>query len=134
MIDASGEEELSDSDEEKPPAECPAHKPTKTKGGVMSDREVVENSIGFLFAGNETTATALSFTSYELALHPDIQEKLQSEIDNYFEDKPVSSRTPHTTSMHVYILSDYARPHYTSTVLCTGREPLHSCTRADISR
>ena len=90
MIDASGEEEESDSDEEKPPAECPAHKQTKTKGAVMTDDEIVANSFGFLFAGNETTASALSFASYLLALHPDVQEKLQSEIDDYFEEKPVS--------------------------------------------
>ena len=32
----------------------------------------------------------LAYTSYLLALNPDIQEKLQSEIDAYFEDKTVS--------------------------------------------
>ena len=89
MIEASGEE--GDSDEEEAPAECPAHKTTtKTAKGVMTDAEIVANSFGFLFAGNETTATTLSFVSYLLALNPDIQEKLQSEIDAYFEDKPVS--------------------------------------------
>ena len=92
MVEASGEE--GDSDEEKetePPAECPAHKATtKTAKGVMTDDEIVANSFGFLFAGNETTATTLSFVSYLLTLNPDIQEKLQSEIDAYFEDKPVS--------------------------------------------
>ena len=96
MIEASGEE--GDSDEEKettePPAECPAHNtiPTKTaKAAVMTDSEVYANAVGFLFAGNETTAMLLSYTSYLLALNPDIQEKLQSEIDAYYEDKPVSS-------------------------------------------
>jgi hypothetical protein len=93
MIDANGEESDSDGEREatQPPVECPAHKnkTTKTKF-MMSDEEVVANSIGFLFAGNETTAITLSFTSYELALNPDIQEKLQSEIDAYYEDKPVS--------------------------------------------
>ena len=92
MIEASGEDE-GDSDEEKetePPAECPAHKTaTKTAKGVMTDDEIVANSFGFLFAGNETTATTLSFASYLLALNPDVQEKLQSEIDAYFEDKAV---------------------------------------------
>lgn len=90
MIDATGEE--GDSDEEKdakPPTECPAHKPTKKKG-TMTDSEVLANAIGFLTAGNETTATTLAFASYALALHPDIQEKLQSEIDVYFDEKPVS--------------------------------------------
>ena len=102
MIEASGEE--GDSDEEKetsePPAECPAHNTilTKTaKAAVMTDSEVYANAVGFLFAGNETTAMMLSYTSYLLALNPDIQEKLQSEIDAHFEDKPVSL---YNTSMH----------------------------------
>ena len=96
MIEASGEE--GDSDEEKettePPTECPAHKaaPTKTaKAAGMTDSEVFENAVGFLSAGNETTSMLLSYTSYLLALNPDIQEKLQSEVDAYFEDNPVSN-------------------------------------------
>ena len=93
MIEAGGEE--GDSDEEKetePPAECPAHKTTtKRAKGVMTDDEIVANCFGFLFAGGETTATTLSFASYILALNPDIQEKLQSEIDAFFEDEPVSN-------------------------------------------
>ena len=95
MIEASGEE--GDSDEEKettdPPAECPADKPVPTikiAKGVMTDEEVIDNAFGFLSAGNETSAVTLSFASYELAVNPDIQEKLQSEIDAYFEDNPVS--------------------------------------------
>jgi cytochrome P450 len=31
-----------------------------------------------------------------LALNPDIQEKLQAEIDKYFEDKPVSFTWPYS--------------------------------------
>ena len=78
----------------EPPAECPAHKaaPTKiVKAAVMTDSEVYANAVGFLFAGNETTAMMLSYTLYPLALNPDSQEKLQFEIDAYFEDKPVSN-------------------------------------------
>jgi cytochrome P450 len=97
MIEASGEE--GDSDEEKettePPAECPAHKAATTAKkavakGVMTDKEVYTNAAGFLVAGNETTSILLSYTSYLLALNPDIQEKLQSEIDAYLEENPVS--------------------------------------------
>ena len=95
----SGEDE-DDSNEEKEtepqaaPAECPApHKttPKTAKGTGMTDAEVYANSVGFLIAGNETTSMTLSYTSYLLALNPDVQEKLQSEIDDYFEEKPVSS-------------------------------------------
>ena len=51
--------------------------------------EVYANAAGFLIAGNETTSILLSYTSYLLALNTDVQEKLQSEIDSYFEDNPV---------------------------------------------
>ena len=43
--------------------------------------EVVGNVFLFLVAGYETTATALAYATYELARHPDVLEKLQSEID-----------------------------------------------------
>ena len=56
----------------------------------VSDEEIVGHSIVFLIAGNETTANTLAFTSYLLALIPEIQEKLQAKIDEYFESKPVS--------------------------------------------
>ena len=74
MIEVSGEDE-GDSDQEKatePPAECPAHKATKTAKGVLTDDEVAENALLFLFAGQDTTASAISFTSYQLAINPDI--------------------------------------------------------------
>ena len=100
MIEASGEE--GDSDEEKettePPAECPAHKTTKKTKGVLTDDEVVENSMLFLFAGKDTTAIAISCTFYQLAINPDIQEKLQSEIDAYFEEKSVSKVSNYLTA------------------------------------
>ena len=56
----------------------------------LTDEEIVTNSILFLLAGYETTANTLAYTSYLLALHSEIQEKLQTEIDGYFESKPVS--------------------------------------------
>ena len=56
----------------------------------LTDDEIVINALAFVLAGSETTGAALTYTSYLLALHPDIQEKLQAEIDKFFEDKPVS--------------------------------------------
>ncbi|XP_043945196.1 cytochrome P450 3A9-like isoform X1 [Protopterus annectens] len=53
----------------------------------LTDREILAQSILFIFAGYETTSSALSFLSYILAIHPDIQTKLQQEIDEQFPDK-----------------------------------------------
>ena len=44
------------------------------------------NCFTMLIAGYETTSTALGFASYELALHPDVQKKLQAQIDENFND------------------------------------------------
>ena len=124
MIEASGEEgEVEEEKETAVPAECPAHRATKKKG-VMTDAEVVANSVGFLIAGNETTSTALSCASYLLALNPGIQEKLQSEIDAYFEDKPV--RHAYTIQYSVNIQQHYY-------VSIAGLYPLYSSSRDHLS-
>ncbi|ERE74818.1 cytochrome P450 3A13-like protein, partial [Cricetulus griseus] len=47
----------------------------------LSDLEIVAQSIFFIFAGYETTSSALSFAMYLLATHPDVQKKLQDKID-----------------------------------------------------
>ena len=46
-------------------------------------------AIDFLLAGHDTTTILLNYTSYMLALNTDVQEKLQAEIDKYFEEDPV---------------------------------------------
>ncbi|XP_017389148.2 cytochrome P450 3A5 isoform X1 [Cebus imitator] len=54
---------------------------------ALSDLELVAQSIIFIFAGYETTSSVLSFTIYELATHPDVQQKLQEEIDVVLPNK-----------------------------------------------
>ena len=73
---------------------------TEGEGGEekkLTDEEIVTNSIVFLLAGYETTTNTLAYTSYLLALHPEIQERLQAEIDEYFESNPVSQSLMHST-------------------------------------
>ena len=98
MIDASDENDGADkSTKASVLSRCPVHQQANgTRKHKLTSREIVDNSVVFLIAGFETTAKSISYSSYYLALNPDIQEKLQSEIDNYFEDNPVRIITPCT--------------------------------------
>ena len=95
MIDATGETEECEEAQSKAESEgeCPADQSKKKPSGLrerkLTDEEVVGQAVIFLLGGYETTANTLAYISYLLALNPDIQEKLQSEIDSYFEEKPV---------------------------------------------
>ncbi len=46
----------------------------------MSETEILAQALVFFLAGYETTASTLSFCIYELALNPDIQQKLYDEV------------------------------------------------------
>lgn len=40
-------------------------------------------------AGHETTAHTLSFVLYEIAQHPEVEQKLLSELDNFGNNRPI---------------------------------------------
>lgn len=56
----------------------------------LTDEEITAHAILFMSAGYDTTATSLSYTSYLLAIHPQIQQKVHEEIDNYYQENPVN--------------------------------------------
>ena len=94
MIDTSEGEDHMTSDDSGQVAGDDTRQPDTIKksdgGRKLTDEEIVAHAVTFILAGYETTANTLAYTSYLLALNPNIQEKLQSEIDSYFEEKPVS--------------------------------------------
>lgn len=47
---------------------------------VWSDIDLVAQAVLFFIAGFETISSAMSFALHELALNPDVQEKLAKEI------------------------------------------------------
>ncbi|MFG3496508.1 cytochrome P450 [Streptomyces sp. NPDC047928] len=59
-------------------------------GESLSDSEVRDELSTILFAGAETTASTLSWTFHELALHPDVEEQLVAEIQEVVGDRPVA--------------------------------------------
>ncbi|XP_078273748.1 cytochrome P450 3A30-like [Rhinoraja longicauda] len=77
MVDSQGtgtSSELQDNDD-------------KSTDRALSDSEILAQCFIFIFAGYETTSTTLSNIAYNLAVHPDVQTKLQQEIDKAFPNK-----------------------------------------------
>ncbi|XP_050345946.1 cytochrome P450 9e2-like [Nymphalis io] len=55
----------------------------KTINKVWSDTDLIAQAVLFFIAGFETISIAMSFTLHELAVHPEIQERLAKEIKDY---------------------------------------------------
>lgn len=47
--------------------------------------DIAAQALLFFFAGFDTSSTGLGFTSYELALNPDIQQRLVDDIEKVIE-------------------------------------------------
>ncbi len=95
-------------------------------GGRLSDEDIRNEIVTFVLAGHETTATALTWTWYLLAQHPEVERKLHAEIDAAIGDRPAA-------------LEDVAQLRYTSAVfaeamrlyppaLLFGRRPKETVT------
>ena len=73
----------------------------------LSTGQIVANSVEFLLAGYETTSSALTFISYLLATHTEVQERLANEIHEYLEENPVSSDNKLSMFMLTNIINSY---------------------------
>ncbi|KFP04526.1 Cytochrome P450 3A27, partial [Calypte anna] len=54
---------------------------------ALTDSEILSQAFIFIFAGYEPTSNTLGYVAYELAMHPDVQQKAQEEIDSVLPNK-----------------------------------------------
>lgn len=59
---------------------------------ALGDDEIVDNMLGLLVAGYETTASAITMMLYRLASHPDWQQRLRDEIDTHVDPDSVEPK------------------------------------------
>ncbi|KAM0459388.1 hypothetical protein ACHAPV_005575 [Trichoderma viride] len=55
---------------------------TENKDATLSREEIISNAFIMFVAGHETTANTIHFTLIFLAMNPDVQRKIQQDIDN----------------------------------------------------
>jgi cytochrome P450 len=55
-------------------------------GAGMTERQLLDECVTLFAAGHETTASALTFTLWLLARHPDVMRRLQAEVDAVLPD------------------------------------------------
>ena len=65
-------------------------------GARMSDRQLRDEMMTLFLAGDETTASALTWTWYMLSQHPDVATKLTDEIR-----RVLGGRTPQAVDLHL---------------------------------
>lgn len=58
----------------------------KTQRIKLDDEDIIAQALLFFLAGFDTASTLLCFISYQLAMYPDIHNKLQDEIDKTLEE------------------------------------------------
>ncbi|TVY34117.1 Cytochrome P450 [Lachnellula subtilissima] len=56
----------------------------------LGDSELMGNLFAFIIAGHETSANSIHFTLVYLAMHPDVQQKAQGEMETVFQGRPAS--------------------------------------------
>ena len=61
---------------------------TEVSGERMNNDQVRDECVTLVLAGHETTADALTWTFFLLAQHPEIAERLKSELDQVVGDRP----------------------------------------------
>ncbi|XP_022239479.1 cytochrome P450 4c3-like [Limulus polyphemus] len=64
------------------------------KDNTLTEDDMQEEVDSFMFAGHDTTAVGISWAIYALGLYPDVQSRVQEEVDSIFgddKDRPITA-------------------------------------------
>eukprot|EP00884_Botryococcus_braunii_P014091 jgi/Botrbrau1/22683/Bobra.0132s0026.1 len=61
---------------------------------VWTDQQIIDECVGLMFAGQDTTAITLSFLFYSLAHRPAWQQEVAEEVQGVMGDKTAAAITP----------------------------------------
>jgi retinoid hydroxylase len=71
-------------------------------GNKFTETQVINQAIGFLFAGHDTTSSLMSWLLFELGNHPEWRQRLRDEQQQVMGDHPISiahlRQLPHMTN------------------------------------
>ncbi|WP_436910352.1 cytochrome P450 [Halosimplex marinum] len=59
----------------------------------LSDADIVDQVTGFIFAGHDTTALAMTYALHLLGTHPEVRERLHAELDDVLGDGAADAAT-----------------------------------------
>jgi cytochrome P450 len=78
-------------------------------GAGLSEAEIGANIVTFIGAGHETTANALTWALYLVALAPDVRDALEAEIDAESEDLAAAAISPERLTLTRAVIEEAMR-------------------------
>ena len=95
-------------------------------GAPMDDERLIDNLLTLLLAGHETTAKALTWSLYLLALAPEWQDRVRAEVNAVLGDQPISPERIDALEITERVLKEAMRLYPPVPVM--ARRPLHDIT------
>jgi len=83
--------------------------PYSDTGELMTDDQALVESLQLMVAGNETSSTALAWTFYLLAKHPEYIQQIRDEVDQVLGDGPADMHSLHKLEKTMCIVDEAMR-------------------------
>jgi cytochrome P450 len=93
--------------------------------GTMSDRQLRDELMTLLLAGHETTASALAWTCYLLALHPEVESRLRAELDDVLGVRSPTAADVQRLTYTEHVVTESMRVY--PPVYAVGRKAARDC-------